>query len=239
MPSVFVTGSSRGIGRDVAKRLVGHGWTVGVHGRNSEAVEALASELGELAHPFAFDINDSTALGQALISFSKVTGALDAVVHSAGVMKDAPLGLLGPDLIDEVFDTNTVSSLNVIQLSSRIMSRKKSGAIVLVNSVVGLDGAPGQTLYSMSKASLSGLVKSTAKELGPRGIRVNAIAPGLIQTELIAGLSDELLAKQTERIPLGRLGITADISPVVEFLISPGASYVTGQTLRVDGGYTV
>lgn len=239
MPSAFITGSTRGIGHEIARYLLSHGWTVAIHGRDFSLASAVAQQSGDQAIPYAFDLTDTGKLAEALLDFSQKAESLDAVVHSAGVMKDAPLGLLSDELINEVMEVNSISSLKLVQLSSRIMSRKKSGAIVLVNSVVGQDGAAGQSLYSMSKSSLSGLVKSAAKELGPRGIRINAVAPGLIETELISGLSEEVLGHQTRRIPLGRMGQPSDVAPVVRFLVSDDSRYITGQTIRVDGGYSV
>lgn len=239
MPSAFITGSTRGIGREIATYLVSQGWTVAIHGRDISQASSVAKQLGNQAIPFAFDVANTDYMGKALFDFSKAFQGLDAVIHSAGVMKDAPLGLLSDELISEVLETNTVSALKLVQLCSRIMSKKKSGSIVLINSVVGLDGAVGQSLYSMSKSALSGLVNSAAKELGPRGIRINAVAPGLINTELINGLSIEVLAEQTLRIPLGRIGLSSDVAPLVSFLVSDDSRYITGQTIRVDGGYTL
>lgn len=239
MPSAFITGSTRGIGREIATHLASQGWIVAIHGRDITQANVVAQLCGKQAFPYAFDLTDTEALGHALLDFSKKAGCLDAVVHSAGVMKDAPLGLLSDELVAEVMEVNSISTLKLVQLASRIMSRKKTGAIILVNSVVGLDGAAGQSLYSMTKSSIIGLVKSAAKELGPRGIRINAIAPGLIKTDLISGMSSEVLNEQTLRIPLGRMGEPSDVAPVVEFLISEGARYITGQTIRVDGGYSV
>jgi 3-oxoacyl-[acyl-carrier protein] reductase len=149
----------------------------------------------------------------ALSTFSKSAGSLDCVVHCAGIMKDAPLGMISQELADEVIGTNVIATLQVVQLATRIMSRHNSGSIILFNSVVGLDGALGQVLYSTSKAALTGLVKSAARELGPKGIRINAIAPGLIQTHLIKvldrlGLSGDLAARlrQVRGEPAGAAG---------------------------------
>lgn len=239
LPSAFITGSTRGIGREIARQLVADGWSVAIHGRELADATAVAQELGESAIPFGCDLTNTEALGAALFDFSKRNEGLDALIHSAGIMKDAPLGLLSDELVSEVMEVNAMSTLKIVQLSSRIMGRRKSGAIVLINSVVGLDGAPGQTLYSMSKSALTGLVASAAKELGPRGIRINAIAPGLIHTDLISGLSDEVILKQTQRIPLGRIGTPTDVAPLVAFLVSDGSRYITGQTIRIDGGYSV
>ena len=173
----------------------------------------------------------------ALSTFSKSAGSLDCVVHCAGIMKDAPLGMISEELADEVIGTNVIATLQVVQFATRIMSRQNSGSIVLFNSVVGLDGALGQVLYSTSKAALTGLVKSASRELGPKGIRINAIAPGLIQTDLIKDLDGALLENLRQSTPLGRLGESKDIAPLVMFLASDDASFITAETIRVDGGF--
>jgi 3-oxoacyl-[acyl-carrier protein] reductase len=235
--SVFITGSTRGIGFAIAKAFAEAGWNVAIHGRTDSAVASATSVIGGRAAGYSFDIRQSPDLQSALMDFAKDNDGLDCVIHCAGIMKDAPLGMITTELAEEVMSTNFMSSLNLVQLASRIMSRKKSGSILLFNSVVGLDGASGQSLYSSSKAALTGLVLSAAKELGPKGIRINALAPGVIETDLIQALSDETLHRIKTEIPLKRLGNVDDISPAALFLAGPGGAYITGTTLRIDGGY--
>lgn len=233
--AAIVTGSTRGIGRAVAVRLLADGWTVGINGRDLVATEATAAALGEHAVPVAFDVTDAAAVLNGFAAFRRVAGGVDAVVHSAGQMRDAPLGLLTDELVNEQLAVNVAGALYVAQAAARVM-RRGGGAVVLIGSVVGEDGAAGQTLYAATKAAIGGIVRSAAKELGPRGIRVNYVVPGIIDTDLIAGVSAEARTEFAAGAPLRRIGEPADVADVVSFLVSADARYVTGERLRVSGG---
>jgi 3-oxoacyl-[acyl-carrier protein] reductase len=234
----LVTGSTRGIGRAVAERLVEDGWIVGVNGRSADAVQRVVGELGPLARAIPFDVTDSRGVMESVSLLRRDAGRIHAVVHAAGAMKDAPLGMLTDDVVKEQLEVNVAGALFVTQAASRVMVRG-DGVIVLIGSVAGADGAAGQTLYAATKAAIGGIVRSAAKELGPRGIRVNSVVPGIINTELTAGLSDERKAELAAAAPLRRNGEPADVADVVRFLISPDARFVTGEQLRVAGGLTL
>ena len=193
--------------------------------------------LGENAHPVTFDVSDSSSSLSEITSFSRKFGGLDAVVHCAGVMNDSSLNLVSQDLLENVFRTNVYGSFFVLQAAIRLMARKRSGSIVLLGSVVGEDGAMGQSVYSASKGAVTSLVKSAAKEVAPLKIRVNGVAPGPIDTGLLDVFTIEQKEDIVKRIPLGRIGETKDVAKLIEFLCSDDSSFLTGQMIRVDGGF--
>lgn len=235
----LVTGSTRGIGLAIAAALAADGYSVIVNGR-SDASDgaALASTLpGGGEHAFlAFDVGDASAVAGAYREVAKRYGRLDVLVNNAGVLGDALIGMIPDALVDRTLATNLRGAINNLQNASRLMLRRSSGAIVNVASIVGTRGNVGQAVYAASKAGLVGLTLSASKELAPKGIRVNAVAPGLIDTEMIRHLSDDKLAELQSRIPIGRLGTAEDVARVVAFLASDAASYVSGQVVGVDGG---
>ena len=232
----IVTGSTRGIGFEVASELISNGWVVGINGRSEEEVQKVVQVLGENAFPLAFDVSNPESVQLQVNQFVRSQGSLEALIHCAGVMKDAPINLVEKGLIEEVFNINVFSSFYLVKAATKAMIRKRSGSIVLLGSIAGEDGAKGQSVYSASKGAVSALVKSTSKELSKVGIRVNAIAPGPIDTDLFSGFPEELQVEIASSIPLGRLGTTKDISKIISFLVSDDASFITGQIYRVDGG---
>lgn len=233
--TAIVTGSTRGIGRAVAERLLADGWTVGVNGRGRAVTDTVAAELGDRAVALPFDVTDPRAVLDAFAAFRRSAGRVDAVVHSAGQMRDAPLGLLTEEMVEAQLMVNVAGALYVAQAAARVMGRG-GGAVVLIGSVVGEDGSAGQTLYAATRAAIGGIVRSAAKELGPRGIRVNAVVPGIIDTDLTAGLTAEAKSDLAARTPLRRTGEPADVADVISFLVSEDARFVTGEQLRVSGG---
>ena len=237
--TAVVTGSTRGIGNAIARALVTEGWVVGVNGRGETAVDSAVAALGSSAHPVPFDITDAAATHGALVAFAKAHGGLDAVIHCAGIMKDAPVGMMSDALVREVLDANVVGSINVLQPAMRLMTRQRKGSIVLFSSIVGSDGASGQIIYGASKAAVTGIVRSASKEAASSGLRDNAIEPGIIRTVLLAGFSGEKFEQLRVDVPLARLGEPDDVAGLAVFLASDASSYITGQTIRVDGGLSL
>ena len=239
--TAFVTGSSRGIGREVARTLAAHGADVALNGRQdpdglAAQAAALATEFGVRTLALPGDVADPAVVKGWFATLFAQWRRLDVLVNNAGVLEGALLGMAGADLIDRVIDTNTKGAIHVLQAGARLMARHRAGSIINVSSILGTHGGAGQAVYAASKAALLGLTWSAAKELAPQGIRVNAIAPGYIATDLVRGLPPAVVAERTAAIGLGRVGTPADVAGVVLFLASDLGGYVTGQVLGVDGG---
>ena len=182
------------------------------------------------------DVRDAEAVKTLFKQAKAVSGRLDVLVNNAGLTRDNVIMLLKPEDFDVVLSTNLRSAWLCCKEAARLMMRKRSGSIINITSVVGIAGNGGQTNYAASKAGIIGLTKSLAKELAPRGVRVNAVAPGFVETDMTADLSDEIRGAAVAAIPLGRMGAPEDIAGAVAFLASGAAGYITGQTLVVDGG---
>jgi 3-oxoacyl-[acyl-carrier protein] reductase len=232
----FITGSTRGLGLATARRLVDDGWRVGINGRDPERVATVVEDLGEAASAVPFDVTDSAAGLKAIAGYAREQGRLDAVVHSAGVMIDAPLGMIRDEDLAQLLAVNVASAVTVTQAAVRVMSRQRRGSIVLFGSIAGEDGSAGQVAYSATKAAIGGLVRSAAREAGPAGIRVNGVVPGVIDTDLNAGMGADRRAQLSEATPARRIGEAADVADAVAFLVSDAARFVSGTMLRVDGG---
>ncbi|WP_275291151.1 SDR family NAD(P)-dependent oxidoreductase [Amycolatopsis sp. La24] len=231
----LVTGGTRGIGLATAKALAEAGATVVLTGRDESRAKEAAAAAGASAG-LALDVTDAKAVSTLVRGVAKEHGKLDIVVANAGVMEDALLGMIKEDLVDTTLSTNVAGTLHTVQAAARAMMRKKTGAIVVLASIVGEYGSAGQTVYAASKAAVANIARSAAKELGRSGIRVNAVAPGVIDTDLTAGLAEDAKADNIARTPLGRLGAAEDVAKAIRFLVSDEASFVTGQVLGVDGG---
>jgi 3-oxoacyl-[acyl-carrier protein] reductase len=233
----LVTGASSGIGRAIATRLGRDGYHVFVHYNLNEAKARETAETivaqGGRADIVQFDVRDSQAAEKAL---DAITGNWDVLVNNAGKHSDTLLGLMSNDQFDDVLKTNAYGPFFLMRYFTRKMMRQRRGSIVNVSSIAGQTGNPGQVNYAASKAALIAMTKSLAMEIGSRGIRVNAVAPGLIETEMIDSIPNAHIEKIKERIPLGRVGKVEEVAGAVSFLCSQDAGYITGCTLSVNGG---
>jgi 3-oxoacyl-[acyl-carrier protein] reductase len=236
----LVTGSSRGIGWAVARALAAEGATVAVTGRSDpDAIEARAAELrdtyGVDAFGLCFDVGDPDGIRAALRTVFERVGRLDVTVANAGILGDALVGMISDELVTRTLAVNLAGTLHLLQASAKLMRRRRSGSIVLVSSIVGRMGNVGQLVYAASKAGVIGAGLAAAKELGPQGIRVNVIAPGVIDTDMIRHLPDAVVKERLGGVALGRLGRADEVAQAALFLASDRSSYVNGQVLGVDG----
>ena len=233
--TALVTGSTRGIGREIASTLSSCGANVAIVGRDRSRAEAVAAEIPN-ARGFAADVADAAAVAALITEVEGAFGGIDILVNNAGLTRDNILLRLKDDDWDAVLDANLRGAFLTIRGASRGMMKRRWGRIINISSVVGLTGNKGQSNYAASKAGLFGLTKSVAKELASRNILCNAIAPGFIETDMTAALSDDVRSGLTAQIPLERLGSPADVAAMVAFLASDHAAYITGQVFVVDGG---
>lgn len=235
----LVTGASRGIGCSIAKILAQNGAHVVCVSRNVSDVQSVADEItaaGGTAAAVACDISDSDNVTKLVKETVGTHNHLDILVNNAGVTRDNLLMRMSEDDWNTVLNINLKAAFIAIKAAARTMIKQRKGRIINISSVVGLMGNAGQVNYAASKAGLIGLTKSTARELAPRGITANCIAPGYVATDMTNELGDEVQQSLNEKIPLGRIGQVEDIAYAVAFLASDEAEYITGQTLAVDGG---
>ncbi|MCH2591586.1 MAG: 3-oxoacyl-[acyl-carrier-protein] reductase [Pedosphaera sp.] len=234
-----VTGAGRGIGRAVALAYARMGADVACVSRteeNSANVAAEVEALGRRAWPLAVDVSDTAAVDAAAKEILELAGRVDILVNNAGVTRDNLLMRMSEEEWDTVLNTNLKGAFNFTRALTRPFIKQRSGRIINIASVIGLIGNAGQSNYAASKAALIGFTKSIARELAPRGITVNAIAPGFIETDMTAVLDDKVREEVLGRVPLGRFGSSDDIAHAAAFLAMEPTGYVTGQVLTVDGG---
>lgn len=235
-----VTGASRGIGRAVAQRLASEGATVIINYNGSkEKAEETLREIEETGGRGAIeqcDVSDFEQCREFIQKVIKEYGALDILVNNAGVTKDGLIMGMSEEDFDRVIDTNLKGAFHTIRFAVRQMLKQKSGRIINMASVVGVSGNAGQANYAASKAGVIGLTKAAAKEVASRGITVNAIAPGFIETDMTASLPESVKEASLAQIPLGCFGKAEQVAAAVAFLASEDAAYITGQVLHVDGG---
>jgi 3-oxoacyl-[acyl-carrier protein] reductase len=234
-----VTGAGRGIGRAIALKFAAEGADVVCVSRTPENSEKVATEvraLGRKAWARAVDVSDAAAVSAAAEKILAECGKVDILVNNAGVTRDGLLMRMSDADWDAVLDTNLKGAFLVTKAFTRAFVKQRSGRIINVSSIIGLIGNAGQANYAASKAGLIGFTQSIARELGSRNITVNALAPGFIETDMTSALSAEVKTELQKKIPLNSLGQPEDIAHAALFLASPGARYVTGQVLTVDGG---
>jgi 3-oxoacyl-[acyl-carrier protein] reductase len=234
--SALVTGSTRGIGRAIAESLAQAGARVGVVGRDLGRAEEAAAAISPEARGFACDVSDAAAVTALVEAAESAFGAVDILVNNAGLTRDNILLRLKDDDWDAVLDANLRGAFVAIRAASRGMMKRRWGRIINIASIVGIVGNKGQSNYAASKAGLIGLTKSVAKEFASRNILANVVAPGFISTDMTATMTDEAKKTLFTQIPLERLGTPQDIAPLVTFLSSDHAGYITGQVFVVDGG---
>ena len=241
--TALVTGAGRGIGKAIAKKLASLGATVVVNysGSKEKAEETVAEIVaaGGSAEAIQCDVSDFKACEELAKSVVAKYGKLDILVNNAGVTRDGLLMGMSEDDYDKVLDTNLKGAFNMTRHFSRVFLKQRSGRIINISSVSGVMGNAGQANYSASKAGLIGLTKSVARELAGRGVCVNAVAPGFIETDMTNAMKEDAKTKLIENIPLGRIGTPDDIAEAVAFLAGDASSYITGQVLCVDGGMAI
>jgi 3-oxoacyl-[acyl-carrier protein] reductase len=235
----LITGAAQGIGREIALKFAAEGADIIVGDINLEKAAETQADIeacGRRALALELDVTDYTKVTQGINKILDKFGKVDILVNNAGITKDNLLLRMGDADWDAVLNVNLKGTFNCTRAISKVMIKQRSGKIINIASIIGIIGNPGQANYSASKAGIIALTKTTAKELASRNINVNAIAPGFIQTDMTAKLSEELKLKMQEAIPLGKFGNPSDVAGVCVFLASEEASYITGQTIVVDGG---
>jgi 3-oxoacyl-[acyl-carrier protein] reductase len=236
----IVTGAGRGIGHAIAVRFAREGARVASVSRTESNAQKTADEINSLradaAKAYAVDVADQAAVQKAAAEIFEAFGRVDILVNNAGVTRDGLSMRMSMDDWDTVLNTNLKGAFNFTQAVMRPMIKQRSGRIINISSIAGLTGNAGQANYAASKAGLIGLTKTLARELASRGITVNAVAPGLIETDMTTVLSDEIRQAILQKVPLGKLGEPEDIAAAVAYLASAEAKYITGQVLTVDGG---
>ena len=238
----LITGANRGIGRKMAEVFASFGGIVYANARKEGSLEELIklykesnnTEKGNII-PLYFDITDSLSAKKAIMQIKKEQGHLDVLVNNAGIMKDALIGMVSKEDMQKTFDVNVFAVMDMIQLAVKLMSKQKSGSIINISSIVGSNGNKGQLVYSASKGAVIALTKTAAKELAPQHIRVNAVAPGIIDTDMFHSIGEEKVQEKLKLIGMNRVGTPEDVAYACVYFASDLSEYVTGQILGVDG----
>lgn len=234
--TALITGASGGIGSAIAKNLSHQGAHVVLHGTRAGRLEELASEIGSNVSVVTANLSDRDAVDGLVAEAAKATGAIDILVNNAGITRDNLFMRMKDEEWDDVLEVNLTSSMLLCRSAIRAMMKARWGRIISISSIVGVTGNPGQTNYAASKAGMIGFSKSLAAEVASRGITVNIVAPGFIETPMTDELADEQKQKLLANVPAGRLGSSQEVAAAVSFLASEEAAYMTGSTLHVNGG---
>jgi 3-oxoacyl-[acyl-carrier protein] reductase len=237
----LITGSSRGIGKTIAIEFAKAGADIILNSsKNIELINKISKEIsdkyGVKVLPLVFDVADSKSVDVAYKAIYKEFKQLDILVNNAGVLESSLIGMASNDIVNNNIDINLKGSIYNIRSASRLMLRQKSGSIINLTSIMGVQGSEGQAVYSSAKAGIIGLTKSTSKELASSNIRVNAISPGFIDTEMSKDISKEMYAQRVESIKMSRVGKAEEVAQLATFLASDISSYITGQIIGIDGG---
>lgn len=239
----FVSGSGKGIGRAIVERFCQEGAVVYANARQEGSLDVWARELTSQCEgavvPVYFDVNDTNAIKTCIMRIKKERSRLDVVVNNAGIMRDAPIGMISQDMMEQSFSTNVYAVMNLIQYACKLMAKQGSGSIINIASIMGVVGNKNQMLYSATKGAVIALSKSAAKELAASRIRVNAVAPGIIETDLFRQIDEEKAEEFVSRIGFGCTGDPVDVADLCVFLASDASRYITGQVIGVDGSMVV
>lgn len=241
--TILITGASRGIGKETASLFANQGANLILFARNLSHLQDLQHSLTSLydtkIQVFSCDVSNQNQVKEIFSELRSNKVNIDAIVNNAGIMKDAMLGMATEELMHEIYNINVFGSMFISQQASKFMLKNRKGSIINLSSIVGTNGNKGQTVYASSKAAIIGFTKSLSKELAIFGIRVNAIAPGFIETDMTAGMDPKFYEKNKSMIGMGRMGKPEDIAKVALFLASDLSEYVTGQIIGVDGGFLI
>ncbi len=241
--TVVISGAARGIGRSVAIELAGEGANISFNflksSNDARDLEKEIKNFGVNVKSFQTDIKDYNAVKSWVDNTIELFGGIDIVINNAGMIKDRALALMEPDDWHEVINTNLDGTFNLTRAAIVTFIKQKRGVVINITSVSGIVGLPRQTNYAASKAGIIGFTKSLAREVASYNIRVNAIAPGFIETDMLKDLKEEYKSQIMKRIPLNRLGRPEEVAKVVKFLVSDKANYITGQTIVIDGGMCI
>ena len=240
--TVLITGASKGIGKAIAELFAAEGARLVLTGRDMSALSSLTSTLaphaeGHLA--YLMDVRDINSIREVFDSLSASKVFIDCIVNNAGIMKDATLQMVKPELIKEIYDTNVFGTILPTQYALKSFLRRRGGSVINLTSIIGTHGNLGQTIYGSSKTAIIGFTRSLSKELASLNVRVNAIAPGFIDTDMTRGMDPKFYEKNMNAIGMRRIGQPSDVAKVALFLASDLSSYVTGQVIGVDGGMII
>ena len=238
----LLTGTSRGIGYKTALIFAQYGATVYANAKREGSLDSLIKECAGLDGniiPVYFDVTDTSASKAAISRIKKESGRLDCLVNNAGIMQDALIGMINERAMRSVFEVNVFAVMELTQLAARIMSKQNSGSIINLASIVGVNGNKGQMVYSASKGAVIAMTRTAAKELASQNVRVNAIAPGMIDTDMFRSIGEEKAAERIKNIGMKRLGTPDNVANLCVFLASDLSEYVTGQIIGVDGAVLI
>lgn len=242
--NIFITGTNRGIGKAILTECAKNGANIWAHTRHeSDEFKSMISELSEKFNvqiwPIYFDLKNEQAIDNALKEIKKQKFSLDVLINNAGMMKDDIIGMISDKIIEDTFKVNVFAPIKLLQFAARFMMKQKFGSIINMSSIVGVEGNKGQVVYSSSKGAIVALTKTAAKELAPYNIRVNAIAPGMIDTDMFRSIGEDKQKLRIENIGMHRIGTPEDVAKACVFLASDMSSYITGQILGVDGSAAI